>query len=137
MSSPFSSNGSRAIDLLKAESNISQASRRVLKLPSGAEFEFWMTPITLSQRKAAMRDANSDEQLEINLQLLIAKAKDENGQPLFHSGELAELRRQVTAGIVADLFNQLYADGEQSSEDDKEEVVSPKSSPKPSAATTS
>jgi hypothetical protein len=134
--SPFSSKGSRAIDLLKAESNISKPSKRVLKLPSGAELEFWITPITLAQRKAAMQAAGSDEQLEINLQLLIAKAKDESGQPLFAPGEIAELRRQVTAGIVADLFSQLYSSEDQAGEDE-EVPVSPKPSQKPSAATTS
>lgn len=137
MTASFGSKGTRAIDLLKAESNISKPSRRVLKLPSGAELEFWITPITLAQRKAAMQLAGTDEQLEINLRLLIAKAKDETGQPLFAPGDIAELRRQVSAGIVADLFSQLYSGEDSTGDDDAEDEVPPKPSPKPSAATTS
>jgi hypothetical protein len=134
MSSPFSSNGSRAIDLLKAESAISTASRRVLKFKSGKELEFFVTPITLAQRKMASKDAGGeDDQLAMNLQLLVMKAKDADGNPLFNAGDIPELKRHVSAGIVAELVGQMYqaSEGESSETDDAGEV--PDYAPKPSS----
>ena len=134
MQSPFSSNGSRAIDLLKAESALSTPVRRVLKLKSGRELEMFVTPITLAQRKMAARSAGSeDDQLSINLQLLVMKAKDADGNPLFVAGDIPELKRHVSAGIVADLVGQIYegSGGEPSEVED--EMEAPDFAPKPSS----
>jgi hypothetical protein len=128
--SPFRSNGTRAIDLLKAESNINVPVRHVMKFPSGAELPIYVTPITLAQRKMASKNAGGeDDQLALNLQLLVMKAKDENGVPLFNAGDLPELRIAVDAGMVAELISKIYA-GRQK---DDEEVEVPELSPKPSA----
>jgi hypothetical protein len=136
--SPFSSNGTRAIDLLKAESNMNVAVRHVMRFPSGAELPIFVTPITLAQRKAAAKSAGSeDDQLALNLQLLILKAKDENGVPLFNVGDLADLRNAVDASMVADLIGRIYA-GRQSDDDEVDvPAVAPKPSSKASEKTTS
>jgi hypothetical protein len=137
--SPFRSNGTRAIDLLKAESNINVPVRHVMKFPSGAELPIYVTPITLAQRKMASKNAGSeDDQLALNLQLLVMKAKDENGQPLFNAGDLPELRNAVDAGMVAELIGKIYA-GRESDDEEVEvpEVASPKSSSRASEKTTS
>jgi hypothetical protein len=136
--SPFQSNGARAIDLLKAESAINVPVRHVMRFPSGKELPIFVTPITLAQRKAAAKNAGSeDDQLSINLQLLVAKAKDENGQPLFSIADLPDLRNQVDAGLVAELIGQIYA-GRETAEDEEGVAVPdfpPVRSPKASAKT--
>lgn len=123
----------RAIDILKAESAINVPVRHVMRFPSGRELPIFTTPITLSQRKAAAKNAGDpDDQLSINLQLLVAKAKDENGEPLFTVGDLPELRNQCDAGLVAELIGQIYA-GRQVDEEDPTQV--PDFAPKPSLRT--
>lgn len=117
-----------AIDLLVAASNLSKMRRHVLKLVvngEAVELEMYATPITLAERKAAQETARSDEQLDINLQLLLAKAKKATGEPLFSPAHLPMLRRSVTAELVAELVNNLYATG---ITDDAEDA-----SPKPSS----
>jgi hypothetical protein len=136
--SPFRSNGTRAIDLLKAESSINVPVRHVMKFPSGAELPIYVTPITLAQRKMASKNAGSeDDQLALNLQLLVMKAKDENGAPLFNAGDLPELRNAVDAGMVAELISKIYAGRESDDEEVEVPEVAPKSSSLASEKTTS
>lgn len=138
--SPFNrpSNGTRAIDLLKAESALNVPVRHVMRFPSGAELPIYVTPITLAQRKMAAKSAGGeDDQLALNLQLLVMKAKDENGQPLFTAGELPELRNEVDASLVAELIGQIYAGRQADDEEVEVPAVAPKPSSKASATTTS
>jgi hypothetical protein len=115
----------RAIDLLKAESNLQALKRHRITFPSGAVLDMYTTPVTLAERRQAAENAKSDEQLEINLGLLLIKAKDANGQPLFAPGDLAMLRRAVSAEYVADLVNGLYSAAPL--DDDEEGDQTPKS----------
>jgi hypothetical protein len=49
----------------------------------------------MAEREKAQKDAGSDEAIAFALQLLIQKAKDDAGQPLFRPGEIAELKNEV------------------------------------------
>lgn len=134
--SPFQSNGQRAIDLLKAESAINVPVRHVMRFPSGKELPIFTTPITLAQRKAAAKNAGDpDDQLNINLQLLIIKAKDENGQPLFSIADLPDLRNQCDAGMVAELIGKIYEGRPTDEEDVSIPDMPPKSLSRHSAKT--
>ena len=53
-----------------------------------------MTPLPLAERSRAQKQAKSDDASDCALQLLVAKATDENGGRLFNAGDLAELRNQ-------------------------------------------
>lgn len=130
--------GTRALDILKAESTINKPRKRKLVFASGAELEFYVTPITIAQRRDAVKAAGTEEQVEVNLQLLVQKARDAEGRPLFVPAEIVELRRQVSAGIIADLIGSLYEDSD--GEGEQEEVpadFSPKPSPRHSEKTAS
>jgi len=94
------------------------ALRRV-ELPDGSVFEFWMTPLTLAERTRAQKLAKSDDNTDFALHLLASKAKDENGMPLFHQGDLAELRNSLPASVVEALMLQLLGSAE-AEEDDEE-----------------
>jgi hypothetical protein len=94
------------------------ALRRV-ELPDGSVFEFWMTPLTLAERTRAQKLAKSDDNTDFALHLLASKAKDENGMPLFHQGDLAELRNSLPASVVEALMLQLLGNAE-AEEDDEE-----------------
>ena len=111
-----------ALDRLKK--SVSMAStRRAVELPDGSEFEFFMTPLTLAERGRAQKQAKSDDATDFALQLLVAKATDENGMKMFSPGEVAELRNELPASVVEALMLQLLQEPE------AEEV---ESDPKPS-----
>jgi len=107
----------RALDKLKSAVSMKPA-RRSVELPDGSEFEFWMTPLTLAERSRAQKQARSEDATDFALQLLVSKAKDENNTPLFHQGDLAELRNALPASVVEALMLQLI--GEQEEEEEEE-----------------
>ena len=125
----------RAIDrLVKAVSM--QAQKKVLELPDGSEFEFYMTPLTLAQRARAQKQAKSEDATDFALQLLINVARDAGNAPLFAPGDLADLRNALPAKLVDQLLLILLdATGEE--EEEEEEVVTPKSSSRRSTKTES
>ena len=99
----------RAIDKIKKAVSMSQ-SRREVELPDGSMFEFWMTPLTLAERAKAQKNAKSDDATEFALQLLVSKARDENNRPMFHQGDLAELRNELPASVVEAVMLKLIED---------------------------
>ena len=107
----------RAIDRIKKAVSMSQ-SRREVELPDGSTFEFWMTPLTLAERQRAQKNAKSDDATDFALQLLVNKAKDENNRPMFHAGELAELRNELPATVVESVMLKLIQDEEEDDVDD-------------------
>ncbi len=88
------SNPARALDRLKKAANL-VATKKVVTLSNGDEFEFYSTPLTMAERERAQKDAGSEDAGAFALQLLIQKAKDESGQRLFRPGEIAELKNEV------------------------------------------
>jgi len=124
----------RAIDRLVQAVSM-QAQKKVLELPDGSEFEFYMTPLTLAQRARAQKQAKTDDATDFALQLLINVARDAGNAPLFAPGDLADLRNALPAKLVDKLLLILLdASGE---EEEEEEVVTPKSSNRRSRATDS
>ena len=107
--------GSALEQLKKAVSMKPQ--RRSVELPNGDEFEFWMTPLTLAERGRAQKQAKSDDATDFALQLLVSKAKDANGMPLFNQGELADLRNALPASVVESLMLLLVGDDNEEEEE--------------------
>ena len=108
----------RALDRLKASVTM-KPSRKAVLLPDGSEFEFWMSPLTLAERNRAQKQSRPDDAADFTLHLLAAKAKDENGSPMFHQGDLPEMRNNLPASLVESLIELLV---EQSSDEDDEEL---------------
>ena len=92
--------------------------RRSIELPDGTEFEFWMTPLTLAERSRAQKQAKSDDSTDFALQLLVSKAKDENGRPMFNQGEIADLRNLLPASVVESLMLELIGEPEPGEEEE-------------------
>ena len=124
----------RAIDRLVAAVHM-QPEKKSIELPDGSDFEFYMTPLTLAQRKRAQKQAKSDDATDFALQLLINVARDENQAPLFTPGDLAILRNSLPANLVDTLMLQIL--GANEDDEEEEEEVTPKSSSKSSKKTTS
>ena len=107
-----------------------KATRRTITMPNGEEFEYWAPPITLAQRAKAQKAAGSDEATAFALQLLVMVATDENGQPMFSPGQVAEMRNELPASLIEELLLQLL--NEKPGED-----LDPKPSEQPLAETAS
>ena len=84
----------RAIDKLRKAANL-EPIKKEIELSDGTLFEMYMTPLTMAERERAQRNAKSDDANAFALQLLIAKATDENGQKLFSAGEIDVLKNEV------------------------------------------
>ena len=108
-----------ALQRLKAAVSMKPASK-VCYLPNGEEFEFWMSPLTLAERAKAQKQAKSDDATDFALQLLVTKARDKNGVPMFTQGDLADLRNSLPASLVEALM--LLLVGEQELDEDDEEL---------------
>ena len=84
----------RAIDRLRKAANLEPA-KKVVTLSDGTDFEMWVTPLTAAERERAQKQAKSDDANAFALQLLLAKALDENGAKLFNAGEIDVLKNEV------------------------------------------
>lgn len=84
----------RALDRLKRAANL-VPTKKVVTLFDESEFEFWHTALTMAERERAMKAANSNDPNAFAVQLLVAKALDENGARMFSAGEVAELKNEV------------------------------------------
>jgi len=83
-----------AIDRLRKAANLEPAKKSV-ELSDGSTFEMWVTPLTMAERERAQKQAKSDDANAFALQLLIAKALDENGTKLFSAAEIDVLKNEV------------------------------------------
>ena len=84
----------RAIDRLRKAANLEPV-KKTVELSDGTSFEMWVAPLTMAERERAQKQAKSDDANAFALQLLIAKALDENGNKLFSAGELDVLKNEV------------------------------------------
>ena len=91
---PTSASPMRAIDRLRKAANFEPIKQEIV-LDNGDEFTFYVTPLTAAEREKAQKDAKSDNANDFAMQLLIAKAQDENGERLFKAGDIPVLKRDI------------------------------------------
>jgi hypothetical protein len=84
----------RAIDRLRKAANFEPIKQEIV-LADGDEFVFYASPLTAAEREKAQKDSKSDSANDFAMQLLIAKALDENGDRLFRAGDIPALKREV------------------------------------------
>ena len=94
-----------ALDRLRKAANLEPVKKEV-ELSDGSIFEMYVTPLTMAERERAQKQARSDDANAFALQLLIAKAQDENGRKLFNAGEIDVLKNEVKD---KDLQNLMFA----------------------------
>jgi len=83
-----------ALDRLRKAANLEPVKKEVT-LSDGSIFEMYVSPLTMAERERAQRLAKSDDSNAFALQLLLAKAQDENGIKLFKQGEIDILKNEV------------------------------------------
>ena len=84
----------RFIDRLRKAARLEPVKKDIV-LASGDEVVMYVTPLTAAERDRARKNARSDDANQFALQLLLQKARDENGSPLFAPGDVAALRNEV------------------------------------------
>ena len=111
--------------------------QKTVELPDGTDFVWYMAPLTIAQRNRAQKLAGSDDAMAFSLQLLQMVAKDENNQPLFGPGDMADLRNALPAKLVDEILLAMLGTDKPEEEDEEEEAVDPKPSRRRSRKTTS
>ena len=108
----------RAIDRLKKAANLDPIKKEV-ELSDGTIFEMWVTPLTMAEREKAQRKAKSDDATAFALQLLLTKAKDDNGRPQFLAGEIDVLKNEVKDKDLQSLMLSVLTDDNDADSDMK------------------
>ena len=102
----------RFIDKLTKAARLEPTKKEIV-LDSGEAVVMYVSPLTAAERERAKKDARSDDPGAFALQLLIRKAKNGNGQPLFTPGDAAILKNEVRDSDLQKLMLAvLGADGE-------------------------
>jgi hypothetical protein len=93
----------RAVDLLKNRFGVSQLYKHDIKQDDEIILTVYWHPLTIAEREAIQKKANSDDVNDFALQLMIEKSLDKDGNRLFQDGDKASLRREVEASILQDI----------------------------------
>jgi hypothetical protein len=112
----------RFIDKLKKCARLDPVKKEIT-LDCGEIVVMWVTPLTAAERERAKKDARSDDPNAFALQLLVRKAKDSNGTPLFGPGDIADLKNAVRDSDLQSLMLAVLG-----GEEEDEETLDMKSS---------
>ena len=93
----------RAVDLLRNKFGVSQLYKHDVKKDDEIILSVYWNPLTIAERESIQKKTNSEDANDFALQLMIEKAKDENGTKLFQDGDKASLRREVEANILQEI----------------------------------
>ena len=93
----------RAVDLLRNKFGVSQLYKHDVKKDDETILSVYWNPLTIAERESIQKKTNSEDANDFALQLMIEKAKDENGARLFQDGDKASLRREVEASILQEI----------------------------------
>ena len=93
----------RAVDLLKNKFGVSQLYKHDVKQDNEIILTVYWHPLTIAERESIQKKTDSDDANDFALQLMIEKAKDENGTRLFQDGDRASLRREVEASVLQEI----------------------------------
>ena len=106
----------RFIDKLKKAARLDPVKKEI-KLEGGEVVVIWVTPLTAAERERAKKDARSDDPNTFALQLLVRKAKDGNGTPLFSPGDVGDLKNAVRDADLQSLMLAVLSGGDEDGED--------------------
>ena len=93
----------RAVDLLRNKFGVSQLYKHDVKKDDEIILSVYWNPLTIAERESIQKKSNSEDANDFALQLMIEKAKDENGARLFQDGDKPFLRREVEASILQEI----------------------------------
>ena len=107
------------IDRLRKAARLEPIKREIV-LATGDEVVMWVTPLTAAERDRARKNARSDDANAFALQLLINKARNESGSPLFTPGDVAALRNEVRDEDLQKLMLAVLGGDDENQEEDSD-----------------
>ena len=114
----------RAIDRLLKIAGTDKTIRKQVEI-KGEDFSFNMKPLTIAEQQSAQKLAKTDDANDFALQLLVKKALDDNGQPMFNVGDVAMLRNAIEKAEVEKLLLALIVDSEEGVDTDHKSPEEP------------
>jgi hypothetical protein len=104
----------KAIDRARGHYTRLTADPKKIRVPEwedeGEEFYIHATPLTLNERAKLGKFAKNQQ--EMAAELLILKAKDAEGQPLFTREDKQDIMRSVSADVVARISKEIVGLGD-------------------------
>ena len=85
--------------------------RKDIALSGGAIFTLYHTPLTAAERERVNKDIPEDGS-GFGMAVLIRKATDENGTPLFSQGDIATLKNEIRDEDLQKLMMAVLVNGE-------------------------
>ena len=113
----------RAIDKLKQAFSIGKRSSYPIYKDGELILQVYWTPLTIADRDTindtliASNRVQNENSLDFALQVIINKAKDENGQKLFVDADRVSLRREIPLGVLLELMTKMQELGEEATPD--------------------
>lgn len=113
---PTPSSPMRAIDRLRKAANFEPVVHTII-LDDDSEFCFQSKPLTAAERERAQKNAKSSDANAFAMQLLIIKAEDLDGQPLFKPGDIAALKHEVPDDVLQKMILAVLKPNKEESEE--------------------
>ena len=110
----------RLIDVIRSSS---VSARRSITVPEWGGATLWFRKMTIADMKAVEERAPATAQ-DRNLILLVNKAEDEAGRPLFTQGDKHWLEHDADLSVVLRVITFMHKSSYESAEEAKTEVVS-------------
>ena len=108
----------RATELLRNKFGVSQLYKHEVKDGDEVVLEVYWHPLTIAEREAIQKKANSDDAGDFALGMMIEKALDADGKRLFQDGEKAALRNAVEAAVLQEIQLAMLASGTENKVED-------------------
>ena len=93
----------RAVELLRNKFGVSQLYKHAVEQDGEVVLEVYWHPLTIAEREAIQKSADSDDSGDVALSMMIRKALDADGKRLFQDGEKAVLKNSVEAGVLQEI----------------------------------
>jgi hypothetical protein len=100
---------SDAISRVKA--HFDSLTPRTITVPEWGDLEIHATPVTLSERSRIYAGAEKLDEHEVVCRILIHKAKDRDGKPLFTQADMPALLHHSDPTVVVRVASQIMAQG--------------------------
>ena len=104
----------RAVELLRNRFGVSQLYKHAVEQDGEVVLEVYWHPLTIAEREAIQKTADSEDSGDFALSMMIRKALDADGKRLFQDGEKAALKNAVDASVLQEIQLAMLSSGSES-----------------------
>ena len=99
----------RAVDLLKNKFGVSQLYKHDVKQDDEIILTIYWHPLTIAERESIQKKTGTDDTNDYALQMMIEKALDKDGNPLFARADKATFMNQVDPAVITKVVTAINA----------------------------